>query len=32
MDKLEAEKANFSKTILPKWDKKAKAREAKLNR
>ncbi|ACJ27725.1 Nitrite reductase (cytochrome; ammonia-forming) [Shewanella piezotolerans WP3] len=32
MDKLEAEKANFSKTILPKWDKEAKERESKLNK
>lgn len=31
MDKLNAEKQEFLKTIVPKWDEEAKAREAKYN-
>jgi nitrite reductase (cytochrome c-552) len=30
MDKLEAEKQRFLKSLVPEWDKKAKAREAKM--
>lgn len=32
MDKLEAEKAHFKETVLPKWDEQAKEREAKYDK
>ena len=32
MDKLEAEKANFLKTVVRNWDNEAKERESKLNK
>ncbi|GIU18954.1 hypothetical protein TUM4261_40370 [Shewanella sp. c952] len=32
MDKQEAEKANFLKTVLRNWDNEAKERESKLNK